>query len=565
VPTVEVEREDLESLLGMRLPQTEEELNEILSYVKGEAKNPESQEIRIELKDSNRADIWSVEGLARALRGYLGFEKGLKDYRIQGNSGVEVTVDSKLKNIRPYIACSVVKGVKLTDVAIGQMMHFQDKMDQTYGRNRRRTSIGLYDFDLISPPLRYGVAKPAEASFVPLGFTEELTLEEILEKHPKGTEYGHIIRKHLTWPIFMDSEKKVLSFPPIINSNDLGRITPDAKNVLVEVTGTAIDTVLNTLTNVTLALADREGGIYSAKIHYPYDGTANVTTPNLKCETLKLNVDYVRKVIGMQLSSKEIRELLGKARYGVVRATRSEVTVKVPCYRVDVLHPIDVVEDIAIAYNYNRIQPRWPQLLTIGTLSPEAEFRDTVRELMIGLGFQEILTYIMTAPEVLFTKMNIKPQKVIEIANPRLLSMICLRSWLLPSLMEFLSHNTSAEYPQRVFEVGYCVAHDEKKENKTSDIETLACVTIHSNASFTETKSTLDALLGNLGTSCLLVEDSHGSFIEGRMGKILVKNIEIGLIGELHPEVLQRWGLENPAAAFEINLEKLHQCLRVKP
>ncbi len=564
MPTVEVELEDLGSLLGMELPRDLEKLNDILAYVKGEAKDLEAKETRIELKDSNRADIWSVEGLARALRGYLGFEKGLKDYMIQGSSGVEVHVDSKLKNIRPYIACSVVKGVKLTDTAIRQMMHFQDKMDQTYGRNRRRTSIGLYDFDLINSPLWYGVAKPSKVSFVPLDFSEKLTLEEILEKHPKGIEYGYIVRKHPVWPIFVDSENKVLSFPPVINSNDLGHITPKTENVLVEVTGTAIDTVQNTLTNVTVALADRGGRIYSVRIHYPYKGMVDMTTPNLKGETLKLNLNYVQKVIGIQFTLKEIRELLEKARYNIVKATKSEVTVMVPCYRVDVLHPIDVVEDIAIAYNYNRVQPRWPQLLTIGGLSHEAEFRDLVRELMVGLGFQEILTYIMASSDVLFTKMNIEPQRVVEIANPRLTSMTCLRNWLLPSIMEFLSRNTHVEYPQRVFEVGYCVVHDEEKENMTNDIETLACVTIHSNASFTEAKSTLDALFTNLGIQYSLKEEEHGSFIEGRMGKIFVEGTELGFIGELHPQVLINWGLENPAAAFEINLDKYRQRILAK-
>jgi phenylalanyl-tRNA synthetase beta chain len=564
VPTVEVEFKDLESLLGMKLPRNEEELNDILLYVKGEAKNLESQEIRVELKDSNRADIWSVEGLARALRGYLGLETGPKNYEIVGSSGVVVHVDSKLKNIRPYIACSVLKGVKLSDVAIRQIVHFQDKMDQTYGRNRRRTSIGLYNFDLISSPLRYGVADPKIVSFVPLDFSEKMTLKEILEKHPKGLEYGHIVRSHHVWPIFTDSENKVLSFPPIINSNDLGRVTSETENILVEVTGTAIGTVLNTLTNVTLALADRGGSIYSVKVRYPYKETANMTTPNLKAETIKISVDYVHKVIGMQLSAKEIRGLLAKARYGVVKATKSELTVKVPCYRVDVLHPIDVVEDIAIAYNYNRIQPRWPQLLTIGALSHETVFRDLIRELMMGLGFQETLTYIMTAPEVLSTKMNVELQRVVEIANPRLVTMTCLRNWLLPSLMEFLGHNTHIEYSQKIFEVGYCIVYDEEKENRTSDIETLACVTLHSNASFTEAKSVLDALLVNLGASYSLTEARHGSFIEGRMGKIVVKGIELGFIGEIHPQVLQNWGLENPAAAFEINLNKLRQYLLEK-
>jgi len=565
MPTVEVDFDDLESLLGMKLPRDEEKLNEVLWYIKGEAKGLESKEIRIELKDSNRADIWSIEGIARALRGYLGLEKGLKDYQIEDRSGVIVHVDSKLRNIRPYIACSVVKGVRLTDTAIRQMMHFQDKMDQTYGRNRRRTSIGLYDYDLISPPLRYGVAKPNEVSFVPLDFSEKLTLEEILEKHPKGIEYGHIVRNFPVWPIFMDSANKVLSFPPVINSNDLGHVTPSTENVLVEVTGTSIETVQNTLTNITLALADRGGKIYSVKIQYPYGNIRSMVTPNLNCETLKLGLNYVKKVIGMQFTEREIRELLGKARYDVVKATKSSLTVKVPCYRVDVLHPIDVVEDIAIAYNYNRIQSQWPKQLTIGGLSSDAEFRDIIRELMVGLGFQEILTFMMSSSEVLFTKMNVKPQRVVEIANPRLSSMTCLRNWLLPSLMEFLSHNTHVEYPQKVFEVGICVVHDEQKENKTDDIETLACVTIHSNASFTEAKSLLDALLINLGIQYLLREEHHESFIQGRVGKIIIGDNEIGVIGEIHPQVLQNWGLENPAAAFEININKVRQYILSKP
>ena len=557
MPTIEVELNDLESLLGLELPTDKEKLNDILSYVKGEAKQIEGQDLRIEFKDSNRADIWGVEGLARALRGFLDLEKGLKDYRIAGSSGVKVKVDPKLKSIRPYIGCAIVEGVKLTDAAIRQMMRFQDKMDQAYGRNRRRTSIGLYEFDLITPPLIYRTVGPREVSFIPLEFEEELTLEEILVKHPKGIDYAHIVRDFPVWPILMDSESKVLSFPPIINSNDLGRITEATSDVLIEVTGTANETVLDVLTNITLALADRGGSIYSADILYPYEEVSNVVTPTLDVETLRINVDYVSRVVGMELNHSQIEDLLKRARYGVAQATEAHVDAEVPCYRVDILHPIDVVEDIAIAYNYNKIQPQWPKLLTIGGLSSRTEFRDLVREVMIGLGFQEILTYSMTSPDVLFTKMNTAPVRVVEIENPRLVSMTCLRNWLLPSLMELLSHNTHVEYPQKIFEVGYCIVHDEQRENRTTDQEKLACVTMHSTANFTEAKSMLDAFLTNLGICHQLKAVDHGSFIEGRAGTVLVDNNEVGFIGELHPQVLQNWNLENPAAAFEIDIDGL--------
>jgi len=557
MPTVELNREDLEFLLGFHLPKDVEEINEILAYIKGEVKSIDNEEIRVELKDSNRADIWSAEGLARALRGFMGFEGGLKEYSVAGSSGVEIYVNPKLEKIRPYIGCSVVKNVKLTDAAIRQIMRFQDKMDQTYGRNRRRTSIGLYEFDLVKPPLRFTVAKPKEVSFVPLEFTEELTLEEILEKHPKGKEYGHIVRQFSVWPIFMDSENQVLSFPPIINSNDLGRITEETRNVLIEVTGTSYETVLDTLINVTVALADRGGTIHSAVVHYPYMRMADDVTPNLNVDTFSLDVSYVQKIIGLKLSALEIKSLLEKARYGIAEFSEMKMVVKVPCYRVDVLHPIDIVEDIAIAYNYNEIPPEWPQLATVGGLSNETSFRDSVREIMVGLGFQEVLTYILSNPEALFVRMNLKPSRVVKLGNPKITSMTCLRNWLLPSLMELLSHNVHVDYPQRIFEVGYCVMHDERRENKTRDVEKLACVNIHSNASFTEAKSQLDALLSNLGIEYHLEETSHESFIDGRTGRIMLDKDEAGIIGEIHPQVLQNWGLENPASAFEISIDQL--------
>ena len=559
MPTIEVNHEDLESLLGASLPRDVEELNDVLAYVKGEVKSIDQEEIRIELKDSNRADIWSAEGLARALKGFLGLEEGLKEYVAVGSSGVEVYVDSQLRNIRPYIGCAVVKNVKLTDAAIRQIMRFQDKMDQTYGRNRRRTSIGLYEFDLVKPPLHFTLAEPDEVSFIPLEFDEELTLREILEKHPKGIEYGHIVHQFPKWPIFIDSADKVLSFPPIINSNDLGRITERTKNVLIEVTGTSYQTVMDTLTNVTVSLADRGGTIYSAEIHYPYPRMNDDVTPKLDIEIMVLEVSFIQRFIGLKLSASEIVSLLEKDRYGVAESSNRRITVQIPCYRVDVLHPIDIVEDIAIAYDYNRIPDEWPHLATIGKLSDETIFRDHLREIMVGLGFQEVLTYIMSNPETLFTKMNLKPSKVVELANPKIASMTCLRNWLLPSLMELLSYNTHVTYPQRVFEIGYCVVHDETHENKTKDIEKLACVNIHSNANFTEVKAQLDALLLNLGIKYYLEETNHGSFIDGRVGKIIAGENDLGIIGEIHPQVLQNWELENPASAFEISVDILRK------
>ncbi|MBO3802444.1 MAG: phenylalanine--tRNA ligase subunit beta [Candidatus Brockarchaeota archaeon] len=562
MPTIDIRLSDLESLLGAELPKEVDKLNEVLSFIKAGATPAGTgagsiEDLRIELRDGNRPDLWSVEGMAVSLRGFLGIRRASR-CRIAGSSGTTVSVDPRLKDIRPFICCSVVKGVKLTDNVIRGLMQLQEKLDETYGRRRRRTSIGLYDFDLVRPPLTYGVSRPDEFSFVPLGFSEKMTLGEILERHPKGVEYGHLIKHHPVWPILHDSRRNVLSLPPIINSNDLGRITEDTKNVLVEVTGTSGETVSNTLNIVTLSLAERRGSVYSVRVKYPYGGRRNVVTPILKPGRIKVSLSETSSLLGLPLSRRKVAELLERAGFRVLGAGRGSITVEVPFYRIDVMHPVDVMEDVAIAYGVNSMAPRWPSLVTIGALDPREKSKDLVRELMVGFGFQEVLTYVLTNKEDLFSKMNLGAQDVVEIANPRIATYNCLRSWLLPSLMAFLGQNTHVSYPQKIFEVGYCVVPDGREENGSRDVLKLACASIGPNAGFTEMKSVLHSLLLNLSRPYGLEETGHPSFIDGRCGRVIVGGEDVGVLGEINPTVLEAFGLSEPAAAFELELcEKL--------
>jgi phenylalanyl-tRNA synthetase beta chain len=572
MPTIDVDYEELMRLLrksskydgGHPVQMTKKEQNEldaILALVKSEVKLYDGQEgvLSIEIKDTNRPDLWGVEGLARALCGFLNLEKGSRSYAA-GNTIFDVYVDAQLAAIRPFICCSIIKNVKLTDTIIRGLMHLQDKLDQTYGRCRQKTSIGIYDYNLISPPLSYTVTEPSEISFVPLGFEEEMNLAEVLERHPKGLEYGHIVKRHKIYPILLDSNRRVLSFPPIINSNDLGRVTEETRNLLVEVTGTTHQTVLNTLNLVTLALIDRGGKAYATTVRYPdniFFTSKTVVTPNLSSKRWELSVEYANKVLGLKLSGKQMADLLLTAGLGVETVSEESVTVLVPCYRVDVMHQVDLVEDIAIAYGYNNIEPFWRELPTTGRLRPEQRLIDTGREFMVGLSFQEVLTYTLTSANNLFNKMNREKTRIVEVANPKVVTMSCLRNWLLPSLIEFLGCNQSVEFPQKIFELGKVTILDKTKETMTKDEEWLAAATTHPTASFSEIKSVLDAFFMNLGLDWQIKETLHPSFIEGRVGTATVNSMDIGVLGEIHPKVLEAWNLENPIAAFEINMQEI--------
>jgi phenylalanyl-tRNA synthetase beta chain len=523
--------------------------------VKGDVESLDEQNdtLSIEVKDSNHPDLWSVEGIARALRTHLGIAKP-RGPRVLARSGLKVTVDKRLGPIRPYIATAIVKSVRTSENALKSWIGLQEKMDQTYGRKRKRASIGFYQSDLVKSPLRYTVADPDLTSFPPLGSTEQMTLREIVEKHPKGIEYGAIISSFKEWPLLIDGEDKILSLPPVINSNDLGKVNTETKNILVEVTGTNADTVGNTLKIVVAALAERGGKIYSCSQTYP-DGKNNLaTTPDLRSSFKELSIEYTNNLLGTTLKPAEISRLLARAGHPPGKHARRDVLrVESLCYRIDIMHQVDLVEDIAIALDLNKLKPEWPRIWTLGGLASETDRHETLAEIMVGMGYQELLTYSLTSPEVFVTNMGLTEEKHAELLNPKMSTHDAMRSWLLPSLLNVLRDNTHVDYPQRVFEIGPCVVlRDGSEETETR--YKISAVTIHTSAGFTEIRSSLDTLLASVGLDFNVEASTHPSFLKGRTGAVKSGTTQLGFVGELHPKVIRAWGLSLPVAAFELEI-----------
>ena len=513
----------------------------------------QNDSVSIEVKDSNHPDIWSVEGIARALRTHLGIAKP-KAPMLSGKSGLKVTVDRRLGLIRPFIATSIVRNVRPSENALKSWISLQEKMDLTYGRKRKRASIGFYQADLIKSPLRYSVGNPDDAAFVPLGSAEKMTLREIIEKHPKGIEYGGTISSFKDWPLLADSDGKILSLPPIINSNDLGKIGPDTKNILVEVTGTNVDTVGNTLKIVVTALAERGGRVYSCAQTYAGKSAKPAVTPDLKSSFKDLSVSYANRLLGAAFKPAEMIRAFVRAGHPARQVSRDVLRVESLCYRIDIMHQVDLVEDLAIALDINKLDPEWPRIWTLGGLAPETDRHETLAEVMIGLGYQELLTYVLTSPDVFVDKMGIAGENYPELLNPKMSTHTAMRSWLLPSVLNLLKDNTHVDYPQRVFEIGPCVIVKENGEGHTETRYKIAGVTIHTGAGFTEIRSCLDTLLGSIGIRFEVVPTTHPSFLEGRTGEVMSGQKRLGVVGELHPRAIRAWGLSLPVAAFELEI-----------
>ncbi len=530
-----------------------EGLNEILAFVKGDVESLEGDAASIEVKDSNRPDIWSVEGIARALRYQLGTGR-TREIRVAGKSGLKIVIEKRVKPIRPFISTAIVRGLQPSEEALKGWISLQEKLDLTYGRKRKRASIGLYQADMIASPLSYSVAKPDEASFAPLGSETKLSLREIVTNHPKGTEYGDIISRFEEWPILVDGEDKILSLPPVVNSNDLGRITPSTRNILVEVTGTDTETVHSTLKIMVACLAERGGRVYSCVETYPYGSPRRVVSPNLSPTLTRLSLSRINRLLGTSLGSKDAARFAEKAGYRVQRVSGDTLHLEIPCYRIDIMHPVDVIEDIAIALDLNKLKPEWPRIWTVGDLSAETIETETLGEIMVGLGFQEVLTYVLTSTEVVSAKMQMESEKAVALLNPKMTTHTVMRNWVLPSLLEFLSRNTHVDYPQKIFEVAASIERGEDASQPVRGERKVVAVTIHAEAGFTEIRSSLDALLQNMGQSFEVKTTEHPSFLSGRCGVIVSAGRDIGIVGEVSPKVLRAWGLNLPAAAFEVNV-----------
>jgi len=232
--------------------------------------------------------------------------------------------------------------------------------------------------------------------------------------------------------------------------------------------------------------------------------------------------------------------------------------VRIPPYRIDILHEVDLVEEIAIGYGYYRLEPSLPPTKTSGKQHPVSRFANAVRQIMIGLGFIEVMNFVLTNERVHYLMMRVKPGKVVRLANPVSADYSICREWLLPSLMKNLSENKHENYPQRLFEVADVIRVDLRRETRSRRELHLAAVSAHAEANYTEMRSILDALFANLGLKDWFVKEGrHPSFLEGRTAKVYVGGRYAGVLGEIHPEVLENFDLENPVAALEIELESL--------
>ena len=580
MPKIEVDRSSFFAYLGKSC--SDSELETLLSVAKAELDESTDSTIKIELNDTNRPDLWSATGLARLLRIY---ESGVHpEYpffssidKKQESGNLEVKVDANLKEIRPYVVAFVADEQAVDEAILNDIIQTQEKLCWNFGQKRKAIAMGVYRSDRIHYPVHYRAVDPDKTRFIPLGFDKPMSLREINTQHPKGQEYGHIVANYPLFPLLCDDNNDVLSYPPVINSAGIGAVTVGTRELFIELTGGDMKNLLLAASIVACNLADGGFTIRPVRVNYPFDTEfgRQITIPYYFQEPQAANITTINKLLGIDLSRKDIQT--GLVRMGNrVEFKDDRAIVRPPAYRNDFLHEVDVVEDVMIGRGLDSFIPELPHDPTLGRLTKEEEFMRRVRDLLVGLGFQEMIFNYLGAtrdhiyrmhPQLADIQSRLKEgeslddyivdSSIIHVLNPMSENYAVLRNSILPNLLHAESISGQAAYPHNIFEVGKTTCLDADEVYGTRSKNTLAYLVADKDAGFNLLSSQISTFFYYINRDYRLEEIDDQRFIPGRAAMLMVKNQCTGIFGELHPGVLDNWSIDIPVSACEIDLDIL--------
>jgi phenylalanyl-tRNA synthetase beta chain len=541
---VTINRKQFEKEIG----KLSEEMQDKISLFGTPIDKMDENEVQIEIYP-NRPDLLSFHGFKRSFLPFLGKQTGLKKYKInKPKDEFVVNIDPSVNNVRPYTACAIIKGLKLDDEKIKELIDIQEKLHITIGRKRKKLAIGIYPLEKIKLPITFTALEPDKIKFIPLEMDKELSGLQILQRHPTGREYAHLLAGKEKFPIFVDTDKNILSMPPIINSQLAGKITEETKDIFIECSGFDFSVLSKCLNIIVSTLADMGGEIYQMTLK---EKRGKKITPDFSIEKTKINIENVNRVLGLSLNEGQIKKLLEKMGHDY-----SKGTVEIAPWRTDILHEVDLIEDIAIAYGYDNFVAEIPKISTIGEEDKNEIIKRKISEILAEVSLLETMNYHLTNKKDQFEKMGTKTGKdFIELEESKT-DFNILRKDLSHYLLKILSENVDSEYPQKIFESGRVFSLN---NNEIIEEENLAVAITPAN--YTDIRQILEYLFRMIDVGIEIKEPDSipAYFVEGRVAEIIINGKKSGFVGEIHPKILKNWHIKMPVALFEINLKEVFE------
>ncbi|WP_226022285.1 phenylalanine--tRNA ligase subunit beta [Halomicrobium salinisoli] len=578
MPVVDVDPDELRRLTGKAEKDDDELRSDLFSLGLEFEGWTEDDEFQLEFAP-DRLDRLSVEGIARSLRYHYGEDRGVY---VPNTNEPEWTIQVEDQpEERPYVTGAVVRGLDLDETSLESLIQLQEKLHATMGRQRAKGAIGVHDLTMLKgenavdgggKSIRYTSVDPDEERFVPLDSDQEMTPAEVLADHETGEKFADLVADMDSVPVIYDGIG-LFSFPPVINGRRT-EVTTDSRDLFIEMTGTDQWTVDHMLNIVCYALAARGGQVERVEVEYDDDAPGDyagrtLDRPDFAVRTKTVTHDRIESILGVELDPEAVVDYAERAGLDAeADGTGSLYEVEIPPYRVDVLHPLDVVDDIGRALGFNDLEPRYPDVSTVGGRHEDSRLEDAARDALVGLGFEDLLNFHMISEEENFERMDLPmpdegESDVLGAADPVTIrepyseDYTMLRTWALPSVMMVLENNTHRAYPQDLAEIGLAAHVDDSENTGVAERQTVAGALARTDASYEDAKARLQAVAEAFGKDLETPPTEHPTFIDGRAAEVVLDGESVGIVGEIHPRVLVEHDLELPVAAFEFRLDGL--------
>jgi len=541
MPVVELSYSRLQKLVGK---VTKKQISDSLPFLGLDIESENKDLVRIEYSP-NRPDYSTDFGIALGLQGLLGIKTGTVKLNVKKSNKYQISVKSGVSKIRPFVTGIVATNGKIDDKTIKQLMTMQEDLHFGIGRKRKKSSIGIHDLDKISFPLVYTTTN-RNHKFIPLNSEKEISVSEILANTDVGKDYGSLLGQSSQVPIIFDENQNTVSFPPIINAA-VTTVTTKTKNLFVEVTGINKEDAEDMLSVVATILQTAGFTLESVKI----SGAKN-SSPKLEQKKISVSSSLINQILGLNLNTSKMISSLKKSRLDA-SSKGTNIICTIPPYRFDIFGPMDLVEEVALGYGIQNLEPTMSPSQTIGKINSISLQLKSLDQTMIGLGYLEALNSSLTSKRVLYDMTNRDSSKIISVLDSKSQEHTILRDSILPGLLDNLSRNIHESYPQKMFETGTVFT----LENPISEKINFSGISAHKDANFTEIKSIIQSALNiGFGIEIETKTAANPTFEEGHCATITLNKIPIGIIGKINSKIIENYKIRVPVVGFEISLSE---------
>ena len=332
---------------------------------------------------------------------------------------------------------------------------------------------------------------------------------------------------------------------------------------MVELTGDNMENLMLAANIVACDFADVGYEIEPIMVKHPYDTCfgRDVVAPFYFQPTTKATLKHINKLLGTNFDDATVIDALTRMGSTVVSKKIAdddyEYTLSPAPYRNDFLHEVDVIEDVMIGTKLETYTPETPNDFTIGRLLPITYYSRKAKTLMVGTGYQEMIFNYVGSRKDYIENMLIDEHRVIEIANPMSENYQFVRSDILSSLLRAESKSANAIYPHKIFEIGKVAYLCEEENTGTRTRQCLGFLTAEASANYNTAAAEVASLLYFLDHKYEVAESNDPRFIPGRQAAVMVKGKQVGVFGEVHPQVLENWAITVPCFGGELDLEEL--------